>query len=71
VPSALVSTLPVMPTSSDNRVEPEQRAAPSQTMLPAIRRTPLNAILGYTELMAEAYGEPSEKMASLRDSWQR
>jgi signal transduction histidine kinase len=31
-------------------------------MLPAIRRTPLNAILGYTELMADgAYGEPSEK----------
>jgi signal transduction histidine kinase len=27
------------------------------------RRTPLNAILGYTELMADgAYGEPSEKM---------
>ena len=32
----------------------------------AIRRTPLNAILGYTELMVDgAYGEPSEKMLGI------
>ena len=33
-------------------------------------RTPLNAILGYTELMADgAYGEPSEEMSGVRNSW--